>query len=277
MKTKTFLLSALLVCNTLAFTSCNDDDNYTPEDVVVNAFKSKYPQATKVEWETKAGYKVADFHFNKNELEAWFEPTGEWVMTETDITYNELPQAVQNSFKASSYADWKVDDVDKLERHNTETVYIIEVEQGKQEVDLYYTEDGSLIKEINDNGANTHEPLVVPNSVIEEIKERYPNAQFLEFEREGSYIEIDIRHNNIQKDVLYNSSYEWVSTTWEIRLNDVPQVVLSALKASEYSSYKVDDVDFMEKPDGAYYIFELESGNKEVYLTIKSDGTIINK
>ena len=37
-------------------------------------------------------------------------------MTETDIPYNALPQAVKMSFENSEYASWKRDDIDKLER-----------------------------------------------------------------------------------------------------------------------------------------------------------------
>lgn len=277
MKTKSFFLTVLFMTVLAVFMSCDDDDKYTPEDVVVNALNNKYPNAKKVEWETKSGYKVADFNLDSKEVEAWFSPDGEWVMTETNIPYNELPQTVQTSFKGSTYANWRIDDVDKLERSNAETIYIIEVEQGETDIDLYYSEDGTLIKEINDNGNNPHEPLVISQAIIDKIKEMYPNAVFLEFDKEGAFIEIDIRDGNIHKEILFDSNNEWVSTTWEIRSSDVPEIVMNTLKSSEYGNYKIDEIDIVEKPDGKYYIFELESGNKEVHLTIKSDGTIINK
>ncbi|MDR0429621.1 MAG: PepSY-like domain-containing protein [Tannerellaceae bacterium] len=200
MKTTSILTIVLSAWILLGFISCNDDNNYVPEYVVVNAFKSKYPGAKRVEWETKSGYKVAEFQFNRKETEAWFSADGEWIMTDTDIPYNELPGAVQDSFRQSTYGGWRVDDVDKIERSNTETIYIIEVEKGEIDVDLYYSEDGTLVKEINDNGNIPNEPPAVSNSIIEKVKEMYPNARF-----------------------------------------------------------------------------ELESGNSEVYLTIKSDGTITSK
>lgn len=273
MKTKSALL-VLFFCSAMILTACDNDDNYTPEDVVVNAFKSKYPDAKRVEWETKSGYKVADFHYNAKETEAWFEIDGQWVMTETDILYNELPQAVQASFKASVYADWRVDDVDKLERSNAEVVYVIEVEQGNKEYDLFYAEDGTLIKEVIENVGGKHEPLVIPSTVLEEINRMYPNATFLDFEREGSYVEIDIRDGKIHKEILFDSNFEWISTKWEIRRADVPEIVMAALRNTEYANYKIDDIEVLEKPNGLFYQFELESGNKEVYLTIQSDGTV---
>lgn len=277
MKTKSFFLTILFACSIVTFAACDNDDNYTPEDVVVNAFKSKYPNAKRIEWETKSGYKVADFHLDSKEVEAWFDTKGEWIMTETDIPYSELPQAVQNSFKASTYGNWRIDDVDKLERSNTETIYVIEVEQGNKETDLYYSEDGTLIKEINDGHNNSYQPPVIADVIINKIKEMYPNAKFIEFDKEGAFIEIDIVDGNIHKEVLFDTNNEWVSTEWDIRSSNVPDIVMNALKASEYGNYKIDDIDALEKPDGMFYVFELESGKKEIYLTIKSDGTIVNK
>jgi len=272
MKTKLSIL-ALLTFGVFFFGSCSDDDNYTPEDLFVNAFNSKYPNAGKVEWETKAGYKVADFFIDSKEAEAWFDIDGSWVMTEIDVTFAELPAEVQNSFKASTYASWRVDDVDKLERSNTDVVYVVEVEQGKEEFDLYYSADGTLLKEVNDNN-NYHEPTVIPGDLMSEIKTMYPNSVFLELERKGSFYEVDIKDGNTHKEVLFDSEYKWVSTEWDIRTADVPDVVMTALKASEYKDYKIDDVEALEKPTGLFYVFELESGNQDVYLTIKSDGTI---
>ena len=67
MKTKLSVL-ALAMCGMLAFTSCDDDDNnYLPDQTITKAFDEKYPDAGKVEWETKGGYEVAEFHVSGNE------------------------------------------------------------------------------------------------------------------------------------------------------------------------------------------------------------------
>lgn len=71
------------------------------------------------------------------------------IQTESDIPFESLPEAVKTSFNASEYARWRKEDVDKVERADMETIYVIEVEQGNQEMDLYYTEDGNLFKASN--------------------------------------------------------------------------------------------------------------------------------
>ncbi|MDR2919390.1 MAG: PepSY-like domain-containing protein [Tannerella sp.] len=273
MKTKAFLLASL-ACAIFACYSCNDDDNnYQPDDIVLRTFETKYPDASRIEWENKAGYKVADFRLDSYETEAWFQNDGSWLLTETDIPYNNLPQVVKTSFEAGTYASWRIDDVDKLERPDVETVFVIEVESGNQEIDLYYSEDGTLIKEINDEGNNIYEPIPVIESIIEDINKKYPNAKILDIDNENSHLEFDILHDSTKKEVVYSNN-EWIYTKWEVRQSQVPEVVMTALKNSQYNNYRIDDIDIYEKADGLFYVFELESGNQEIKLTIKSDGTI---
>lgn len=271
---KTNVLLCAFVCTMLGLSSCDNDDNYVPEDVVVKAFNSKYPEAARVEWETKAGYKVADFYLGNYDTEAWFDTQGNWIYTETDIVYNDLPDVVKNSFSAGEYASWRVDDVDKLERPNTETVYIIEVEQGKQEFDLYYSEDGTLVKVVTDGANNTYEPGTVSSALIDKVAQMYPGAKIYDFDREGTYFEIDILDGKTHKSVVFDSNNEWVYTEWDIRTSDVPAVVMTAFNNSEYKGYHIDDVEVHEKPDGLYYQFELEPGD-DFYVTFAADGTLV--
>lgn len=91
MKTKLSVL-ALAMCGLLTFSSCDNDDdnNYQPDQTVTKAFDEKFPNAVKVEWETKNGYEVADFHLSGNETEAWFDNKGNWLMTKTEIDFGQL-------------------------------------------------------------------------------------------------------------------------------------------------------------------------------------------
>lgn len=129
------------------------------------ALLAKYPAASNVRWQTKGGYVVADFSLagtrvgaqhGGSDLSAWFDNGGEWYMTQTDIPFTMLPEAVRTAFAATEYAaaPWSVDDVDMLEREGVETVYVIEVEKydnGREtEIDLYYSVDGVLVRKIAD-------------------------------------------------------------------------------------------------------------------------------
>lgn len=274
MKTKLSVL-ALAMCGMLAFTSCDDDDNnYLPDQTITKAFDEKYPDAGKVEWETKGGYEVAEFHVSGNETEAWFDNKGNWVMTKTEINFGLLPEAVRTSLKDSEYKDWKSTDFDKLERSNAATVYVIEVEQGEQEFDLYYTEDGILLKAVPDNDNDNFQPTVVPQAITDAINEMYPGATILEFDSEKTGFEVDILHNNIYKDVYFNTGNEWLYTEWDIKEVNLPAIIMNAYKASDYKDYRIDDIDVIENPTGISYVLELEKGNDEVKMTISAEGKI---
>ena len=274
MKTKLSVL-ALAMCGMLAFTSCDDDDNnYLPDQTITKAFDEKYPNAGKVEWETKGGYEVAEFHVSGNETEAWFDNKGNWVMTKTESNFGLLPEAVRTSLKDSEYKDWKSTDFDKLERSNAATVYVIEVEQGEQEFDLYYTEDGILLKAVPDDDNDNFQPTVVPQAITDAINEMYPGATVLEFDSEKTGFEVDILHNNIYKDVYFNTGNEWLYTEWDIKEVNLPAIIMNAYKASDYKDYRIDDIDVIENPAGTSYVLELEKGNDEVKMTISAEGKI---
>ena len=122
-----FLLAALSLC---LFQSCDNDDNepvpgYVSAETKA-AFDEKYPAAKDVEWETRNDYLIVDFKQDKVEKEAWFDNSGTWYMTETDIPFAQLPDAVKTAFQQGEYSTWKVDDVDMIERRDVETVYVIE-------------------------------------------------------------------------------------------------------------------------------------------------------
>lgn len=254
-------------------TAC-DDDNYTPEDIYVQAFQQMYPEASRVEWETKQGFKVADFHLQNKETEAWFDLSAKWLMTETDLRYTDLPAAIRTAFEASEYASWRVDDVDKIERLDSETVYVIEVESGKQECDLYYGADGTFIKAVQDAEHTGHLPLTISQKVMDKIRELYPGTTaFLEFERKGTYLEVEIKDGKTFKEVFFDSTEEWACSKWEIRRTDVPTIVMNALNASEYGSYKLDDVEIFHSPAGLFYLFEMEKADKDYYCMFSGDGT----
>lgn len=109
--------------------------------------------------------------------------------------------------------------------------------------------------------------------VTEFIQKNYPNARIIEIEQEKGMIEVDIIHENQSKEVLFNTSYEWISTSWDVYV--LPIKVTEAINASQYSGYVVDDAEYVETPTGNYYWIELEQGEKEVKVKINENGEFI--
>lgn len=266
----TFVTTFLLLTALFTYTSCRGD-NYVPAKNITDAFKTKYPSAKRVEWEMKSTYHVAEFRVGNIETEAWFDKNGTWVMTESDIPFNSLPVVIRNNFSAGEHGKWRVEDVDKLERVGMEAVYIIEVEQGEQEIDLHYLENGTLVKTVMDKNNKGYLPEMTPQTALTFIQQKYPQAKIVEVDQENGRVKIDIMDNRIMKEVVFDHNNQWIVTSWDVRQANVPTNVMNALQSSEYGKYRIDDIEYEERADGTnVYLFEVEQGQKEILVTINA-------
>ena len=278
MKTKAFIM-ATLVCSSFVFMSCDDDDDkFTPESIVTKAFDTKYPDAQRVSWENEAGYVKAEFYTGSYEAEAWFDPQGNWMLTETDLPYKALPQTVKNSFEAT----------EKPIVSEKKSGYVLVLPdkpvsyevKAAEEFNLLLrrdTEGGILIKEVTDgNGDNEHRPSVTPSAIKELISEMYPGATILEIDTEAKGTEVDILHENIHKEVWLDTQNKWLYTEWEIRSSQVPDIVMTAFKASAYASYRIDDIHVIQKAEGLSYEFELEQGDRDITILFNEEGILVS-
>lgn len=276
---KIFLTFAPVI-GTLALCGCNKDDNNLPpgSETAETMFKAKYPEATATEWEKKGDYWVVDFRQNTKASEAWFGQTGEWYLTETDVLYDALPETVKTAFSTGEYQSWHIDDIDIIERLGMDSVYVLEVEQGKDEYDLYYSPDGTLLKAVADSHDNDDNGKYLPSTLSDRAKTyiaaNYTEAKILEIEQERDMIEVDILDGATHRELLFDANGEWVRTETEIKRTAVPQNIMDALSASAYASYKIDDVSYYETPQRNYYRFELESASQDVELNITLEGVV---
>lgn len=270
MKTNRILFLCFAASAILTFSSCSDDDdnNDVPENThlvskeVQDAFNTKYPQAKSVEWELKGDYAVVDFDWNGEEHSAWFNPSSAiWHMTETDIRYDNLPEPVLTAHKASEYADWAVDDVDMLTREGMETLYVIEAEKGNADVDLYYSPSGVLVKTVLDAGQDNDYDGFLPQPDVKDmtafIAQKYPNAKVIEIDHENGMTEVEILDGRICRDVYFNTKNEWMKTTWDVLLSELPNAVKEAVN-NKYQGYVIDDADYVQTALSDWYELDLE-------------------
>ncbi len=159
-----FQMLAALFIATMAFNACSDDDkndHINVPDAVSKALKDKYPAATGIEWERKGTYFVADCWMDGKEMDVWYDTQAIWQLTETDITWEGLPPAVQTAFNGGEYATWKREDIDMLEYPEEPVQYVIEVENGDSEYQLFYAENGDLLqrRDVSGDKDDTHWPI----------------------------------------------------------------------------------------------------------------------
>ncbi len=139
---KTYFLMVAFLAMGLMTMATGCDDNYIPENNYVQAFRQMYPEASRVEWEIKRGYEVAEFRYQNKEMEAWFGSNSEWVCTKWDIRRSDVPAVVMNALNASEYGSYKLDDVDMF--HNPEGLfYVFEMEKGGRDYHCMFDEAGT--------------------------------------------------------------------------------------------------------------------------------------
>lgn len=272
------LLSLIAVFITTACDS-NDERTYEPETVVQITFKNMFPNIAQVKWEPKLGYSVAEFYDNGKEKDAWFNTDGEWLLTKTDLTYADLPDKVVNAIAGSEYTNWKKDDISYLERKDMEPVYIVEVEQGEQEFDLYYSPEGALLKVVTD-GSNDHNavPTPVNESILKVVNEHYPKARILEIDVEQNKIEVDlVQEDRIPFTMILDKDYNWIQSEWDSAWTRVPQAVKDAVANAGYTiNESEDEATMIISPAGSgektLYRIELDKEPDDIILYFTESG-----
>ncbi len=142
MKRKLFLLPLLAAA--LAFTACDDDDNPVIPTSVAAAFTEKYPGRSVYEWDYEHGVYKGDFYNDGAEAEAWFNPDGTWVRTETDVYPANLPEPVR-TYVSTNYPNHRIDDADYVETPSA-VFYELELERGnKRDVHLNLSPEGNSV------------------------------------------------------------------------------------------------------------------------------------
>lgn len=268
MKTKYLALVGLLLILVYA---CSDDDNHYSfvNETTKEAFKADFPNARLVEWEKKQAYYVADFYVDKYEMEAWYDDTGKCVIVEKDILSEELSAPIKKALSESVYSDWRIDDVDEYTREGYETIYVIEVEQGETEINLVYNEEGVLLKEIKESGGHSAGDYIVsdlPVRIKEYLTKTHPNANIVDVDREKDKWEVELIESKTKKELDFTlDTNSWMQTKWEVQIKDIATVVLDVIKTTPYATWTIDDVDFVQNPQGEFYLIEFEKkGEKEI-------------
>lgn len=298
MKTKNFMKRAMLFAcavATLGFTSCNDNDNddIKPSQVpaaVQEAFSRTFPgvNAASAEWEYKQQaqqrYLVASFWKDGVEHDAWFTSEGQWTLTEQDFARetNRLPQVVQDAFRATTYAQspWVVEDIDVIRRNGYEPFYVIEVEQGSREVDLYFDANGKLLKELQDTDQSDDNqagflPQQIPAEIQSYVDNHFRGGRIVELEREQGNWELDlISAEGYSVEIVFDAPYQWLSTTTDYRRDQIPAAVNQSVK-SKYPAAHIDDAELLQNTQNTDGKYVVEIENPDRLLTLSLDGTIL--
>lgn len=118
--------------------------------------------------------------------------------------------------------------------------------------------------------------VALNKNVTRFIESKYEGAviRHAEYEDNG-LIEVEILHNSLIKDVYFTSGDDWVYTSWDIRLSNLPAIVKEVV-ANAYPGFVIEEVDFIERPGISYYAVDLEMGDADSLVYVSPEGEVLN-
>ncbi len=103
----------------------------------------------------------------------------------------------------------------------------------------------------------------INDTILDFIKKEYRGATIRDVEySDNGLFEVEIRHDSQVKDVYFDSNDNWVYTIWDVSVLALPSAVKNAVEQS-YPGYRIDDADYVQRPDGNLYKLEIEHGELE--------------
>jgi hypothetical protein len=115
--------------------------------LVTTAFQQKFPDATSLKWSKENAHEYeAEFQLKGMNYSANFSDAGAWLETESTITFNQLPAAVQTAFN-TAHKDAKVKAVAKIENAKGVTSFEVEIKRIILNKEIMYDDAGNETKE----------------------------------------------------------------------------------------------------------------------------------
>ncbi|SDJ88645.1 Putative beta-lactamase-inhibitor-like, PepSY-like [Catalinimonas alkaloidigena] len=113
--------------------------------VVRNAFQAQFPQATDVSWERHDRLYEVEFDLTAAEHELWLDAHGQLVKHTEELTYEQLPEAIQQTVRRD-FGTYRVEDAERITVPQAVT-YLLELEGTESERHVVLNEAGKLLKD----------------------------------------------------------------------------------------------------------------------------------
>lgn len=127
----------------------------------------------------------------------------------------------------------------------------------------------------DDNDGNDIRPDQVPGTVLTTFTQMFPDATVKEWEQYGSRYKVECYQQGKETEVWFEADGTWKRTETDYR-EPLPEAVQNYV-TKNYAGYHVEDVDWVEVPNHAYFEIELEKGDRhEFVLLIRPDGMPMN-
>jgi hypothetical protein len=138
------IISILLFTLLFSITHAQSIDSKNIPQKVKYKFKSVYSKAINVKWTIENSLYEASFTSGKKKMSVNLDEDGKIVETETETQISNIPVEIRESV-AKDYPKYKITEATKIEKSGMVT-YETEITKGKNKMDLYYDDHGTLKK-----------------------------------------------------------------------------------------------------------------------------------
>ena len=111
-------------------------------------------------------------------------------------------------------------------------------------------------------------------ATLEAVMNLYPAGNVVDVDTYQDFIEVEVMDGMTSRDVYFDKQHNWLRTETDVRPTELPSAVTNAIAAGEHAALRIDDAEWVESPDGNYYVVELDA-NPDVYLKITAEGVIL--
>lgn len=87
--------------------------------------------------------------------------------------------------------------------------------------------------------------ITAPDAVSKALKDKYPAAMDIEWERKGNYFVADCWMDGREMDVWYDVQATWKLTETDILWEGLPPTVQTAFEGGEYAQWRREDIDML--------------------------------
>ncbi|HVV55209.1 MAG TPA: PepSY-like domain-containing protein [Mucilaginibacter sp.] len=102
----------------------------------------------------------------------------------------------------------------------------------------------------------------IPKVVITNFSAQYPHADLQKWQAKNDQYMASFKWDKHQYEAWYSPEGQWKKTDMDVKWSwDLPPAVRSSFKKSDYSSWKIDDMEKVETPFKDTYNVRVDNGN----------------
>lgn len=113
----------------------------------------------------------------------------------------------------------------------------------------------------------------VPSVVVNAFQSKFPNADDVDWEKEGKLFKVDFEIGSRDHDLWIDNSGNIKKHKEELNKSDLPAAVAEKIK-NEFKEYSIDDVDKIEADGKVSYLVELDGKDGDRDVSFSEDGTV---